>query len=270
MNSRKIIGFSTVLMLIFSSFTIPGMAEIQNEPQAVFSLEPTGEDLEILNSQPKQSEPRAWIVSPTGKKTPTQVVSEDELKGLVEYRDNTKSNNKNGGITTLDFSEDYGTYIYNYVWQSYLQDYNSTDAYKFFQGSCSIENRTGSNITLKYIQSESKSNTWSVTGKVDIEAEFKVAMLAKLKANIGGSVTNTWTTSSSSTIETTMTVRPGYLGKLSRYKQGAYSGGAGSWKKYKLVKATGEDIDMGLYYETGTAWGICQNIDNYKAVETQL
>jgi len=257
----------TILALVIVNMTQPVLAETQYEPQPVFSLEPTGEDLERLNSQPQEPDPIAWTEDLNGNITPTETISNEELKGLVEYVDEEHGNFDNNGGVSVNFMEDYGTYIYSYVWQYYTENYNAIDRYRFFQGSCSVENLTGSDITLKYIQAQSKSNTWSVTGKVEVEAEFKVAMLAKLTANAGVSVTHSWVTQASSTIEMTMTVRPGYTGTLSRYKQGAYSRGAGCWKKYKVIKATGQVTDLGSYYETGTAWGICQNVDNYIAQE---
>lgn len=65
----------------------------------------------------------------------------------------------------------------------------------------------------------------------------------------------------------TPTVSPGKTGKISRYKKGAYSGGAGCWTKYKVIKATGQVTNLGSYYETGSAWGICGSEDNYIADE---
>jgi hypothetical protein len=265
MNIKRFIGLSAVLAFLIVGVVIPDYAKAQSDPQAVFSLQPTKEDLEILNSQPKQPEPKAWFVDLNGNKTPTEVISKDELKGLAEHVDETQ----NADIK-LQFVEDHGTYIYSYVWQYYTENYNSKDMYKFFQGSCSVENGTGSNMTLKYTQGETKQNTWIVTGKVEVEPEFGVKILAKLNVNAGVTVSKSSTTQSSTNIETTMTVRPGYRGVLSRYKQGEYSSGAGCWKKYKVIKATGEMTDLGYYYETGTAWGICNNIDNYKATETKL
>ncbi|MBJ6363932.1 hypothetical protein ACFOQM_22145 [Paenibacillus sp. GCM10012307] len=252
-----------IASVCFASIPIIVAAEANNEPKPIFSVQPSESDLEILNSQPKEPEPTAWFVDNNGVASSTPVISKEELNGEITY-------SSSGEVITPSFVEDYGTYIYSYSWQHYVQNSELTDPYRFFYGLVSLENRTGSNQQLKYSQTNSVSNTWNVSGKVDIETEFRVAMLAKLKANIGSSVSKSWTQQSSSTIESTMTVRPGYIGELSRYKQGAYSGGSGVWKKYKIVKSTGEATDLGFYYETGTAWGICENIDRWRQVEIKL
>lgn len=265
MNAKRIISTVCVAALLLGS-PATGLAESNdNSSTGVFSLQPTEIDRKFMDSRvKKEPEPTAWFVGNDGVTNEVPIITEEELKGLIEYND------QNNGWITPSFTEDYGTYIYQYNWKYYTQNHQSTDPYKFFQGSVSLENGTGSNMTLKYTQTQSKSNTWNITGKVEVEAEFKVAMLAKLSANVGGSVSDSWTTYSSSSVENTMTVRPGYKGTLSRYKQGAYSGGAGTWQKYKVVKATGDVTDLGTYFETGTAWGIQNNVDNYRAVEVKF
>ncbi|WP_338554245.1 hypothetical protein [Paenibacillus sp. KS-LC4] len=71
----------------------------------------------------------AYFEDLNGKKTKTKIVSDDEFTGRKEFNDSTSS----GGITP-QFTEDYGTYFYQYNWKYYVPNYNSYSMYKFYKG----------------------------------------------------------------------------------------------------------------------------------------
>lgn len=252
MKKMRILSLISIIVILCVNTMLPVSAESVTSGQ--FSLQPTERDLEILNSQPTPPPVEAWTIGLDGKKQSAQVISTDELLGKVTYSDKQNKSGKHG-VTPM-FYEDYGSYIYSYEWENYVQNYNTYDMYHFYQGQCSFSNRTQRDVTLSYTQQNSNTSTWQVTGKVEVESSFKVAILGKIQANIGVEVASTSTSQVGETIGASITVQPNYIGYISRYKAGAQSGGAGCWHKYKVIKASGQVTDLGYYYESGSAYAI--------------
>lgn len=218
----------------------------------------------VQDSKINEFKHKAWLITPDGKKVPSEIISEDELHGKIEYND-IELTNKDSPITP-NFIEDHGTYFYSYEWQYYVPKYSSYDQYHFYKGSCSFANYTNDPVPLTYEQNTSCTSTWSFTGKVEAEAGFKVAILADMKAKAGIEVSTEHTSYKGETIGATITIPTKKTGYIYRYKGGQYSGGSGCWRKYKVYKATGQSEDMGLYYETGDAWGIVKVNDHWKGI----
>lgn len=212
------------------------------ELKPIFSDIPDKDDLKLINKN-KLPAPEAWMISADGKKTSVKIVEKEK---------------KNGEISA-DFVSGY----IQYDWVRYDPKYSSTDQYKHFVNSLSLKNTTTQTIPLKYTQTNSKTNTWTVTGKVEVEAKFKVAVLADLKGKFGLDITDSWYTGSSTTVEFTMNVAPGKTGKISKYLAGKQSSGAGVWRAHHILSGA----DLGYYYETGGAWGIDPDVVNYIASE---
>lgn len=205
----------------------------------------------------------AYFVDLNGKKTKTQIVSDDEFTGQKEFNDSKATNP--GQISPL-FSEDYGTYIYQYNWKYYLPNYESYSMYKFYKGQVTFQNASSSTqpVPLSYSQTSQSQSTWTTTGRIEAEAGFKVAVLAEMKAKIGLEVSYQHTSYTGETIGATVSVPKGRTGYIYRYKGGQYTGGSGAWDKWKVVKATGQATNLGIYYETGNAWGIVKTDDHWK------
>lgn len=203
----------------------------------------------------------AYFEDLNGNKIKTQIVSDDEFTGQKEFSDSTNS----GGITP-QFTEDYGTYIYQYNWKYYVPNYDSYSMYKFYKGQVTFQNASSSTqlVPLSYSQTSSVQSVWTTTGRIEAEAGFKVSVLAEMKAKVGLEVSYQHTSYTGETIGATVHVPAGRTGYIYRYKAGQYTGGSGAWDKWKIVKATGQSTNLGIYYETGNAWGIIGSDDHWK------
>lgn len=262
LKMKRIISSVSIISVLFFC-VLPANAQTVTSGQ--FSLQPTTRDLQIINSQPAPPAVQAWTIGLDGTKQMVTPISNDELLGKVTHTDTSSISG-----AQPNFTQDYGTYIDSYVWQFYTQSYYNYDQYHFYQGECSFSNKTLNNVTLTYTQEQSNTSTWQVTGKVEVEAEFSVEILAKLTADVSVTVAKTSTSQTGETIGATITVQPGYEGYISRYKAGAQSGGAGEWEEYKVVKATGEVTNLGYYAESGSAYGIVPTDNHWQGWVTKL
>lgn len=236
---RRLISSIIILTILVFNFSIVVNAtekSIKSEPKVTFSNEPTRDDLKYVDNE--KLEEKAWIIDEKGMKS---LVNAKELTGEIEPK----------------FIS--GRVLYTFL--RYDQNVTKENTYQHFVSSVSLLNTTTEAISLKYTQQNSKSNTWTTTGKVEVEAEFKVAVLAKAKATFGASITDSHTTSSSATVEFTMTVPKGKTGKISKYYAGKYSGGQGVWTGYDVIGG----YPVGNYYELGSAWTVEPAESNYVA-----
>lgn len=209
-------------------------------PKAVFSTVPTADDLKLM--EPGNQNVKSWIIDENGKK---------------EFVPNMNISNNDNMISPAYVE---GRLVYTFL--RYDQNVTKSNMYQHFVSSVSILNTTTKPIPLKYTQVNSTSNTWTVTGKVEVEAEFKAAVLAKLKGTFGLSVEKSWTTSSSSSVEFDIEVPVGKTGLISKYYAGKYSGGQGVWRVQDVIGG----YDPFTYYEEAGAWGIATNEVNFKAL----
>lgn len=232
---KFISAFIIVTIFAINFCTIAHANEINKNSEGVFSTVPDEDDLSLIE-QGNQSV-KSWIIDENGNK---------------KY----VTNKIMGSITP---SYVVGRLVYTFI--RYDQNVTKSNNYQHFVSSVSLLNTTQDPIPLKYTQQNSKSNTWTVIGKVEAEAEFKVAVLAKLKASFSASVTDSWTTASSSSVEFTMNVPVGKTGKISKYYAGKYSGGQGVWRVQDVIGG----YEPFTYYEEAGAWGIEKNEVNYKA-----
>lgn len=236
---RRILSIIMITVCIFSLCLSKVNAEtiINSEnSNVIFSTIPDADDLKLMD--PIKSDVKSWMVDKHGHK---------------KYVKNMNTSN----ISTYSFTV--GRLLYTFL--RYDENVTKTNDYQHFVSSVSLRNTTKDPIKLKYTQSSSKVNYWSVTGKVEAEAEFKVAMLSKLKATFGASISTSTTTTASETVEFTINVPVGKTGKISKYYAGKYSGGQGVWS----VKDAIGGYDKGYYYEEAGAWAIERSEVNYKA-----
>lgn len=233
---KKIVSVLMVLTIFSTSFSSTVYAEETTKiPDSTFSTIPDDDDLALIEKENQNG--KAWIIDKNGNKK--QVTKRSF-----------------GTISPL-YTE--GRLVYTFV--RYIQNVTKSNEYQHFVSSVSIYNDTTKPITLKYTQQSTKSNEWSVTGKVEVEAEFKVSVLAKLKSTFGSSVTSACKTASSSSVEFTIEVPVKKTGKISKYYAGKYTGGQGVWSVQDVIGG----YDPYTYYEDAGAWGIAKNEVNYKA-----
>lgn len=233
---KRIISLCLVMAVCCSLYTTASAVGSGNTVGSVFSSTPTEYNLRLMDRCQEQETVKAWIVDNNGNRTEvapmdmTNVHSRSFVNGRIEW-----------------------TFL------RYDQNVTKESDYQHFVGSSSFRNRGVETETMHYVQSETVENVWTVTGKVDVEAQLKVTILNSLKTTFGLNVVNEKTTQSSDVWEFDLDVPVGKKGTISKYYAGKYSGGQGVW--------TGEDIiggyDAGYYYEEASAWGIAQNEVNW-------
>jgi hypothetical protein len=211
------------------------------EQKAFFSTVPTSDNLKKM--EPVNQDVKAWTIDQNGNKkfvTPMNLA------------------NTNDNMVSPMYVE--GRLVYTFI--RYDQNVTKSAMYQHFVSYVSLRNTTQDPIPLKYTQQNSTTNAWQVTGKVEAEAEFKTAMLAKLKASFGLSVSDTKTTYSSTNVEFTINIPVGKTGKISKYYAGKYSGGQSVWSVQDVIGG----YPPFTYYEEASAWGIATNEVNYDAI----
>lgn len=240
---KKILGFLLVISIIFnfSTLTVKATPTSDADTDVVFSTTPSKDDLKLV--EPVNQNVKAWI---------------KDANGNIQFV-NPKFSPKirNGNIIQPNYVE--GRLVYTFL--RYEDNVSKSNPYQHFVSSVSIKNTTNDPITLKYYQQKTTTNTWSVTGNIEVEAQFSVQVLAKLKAKFGASVTKSHTTYSSDSVEFTMNVPVGKTGKISKYYAGKFTGGYGVWKVQDVIGG----YEPWTYYEEVGAWGIEPNEVNYQA-----
>jgi hypothetical protein len=141
-------------------------------------------------------------------------------------------------------------YIYQY--DHYDLNYTKTDKKHFYVSSVSIENRTGSSVTLKYVQQQSKTTKWDISVNLEGETSAGNEFLAKIKVKAGIDVTKESVSYASTTVEFTATVRSQYEGIIEKYKGGINGSGAMAYRKYSPSGTSW----IGMYYETAGGWAV--------------
>lgn len=202
-----------------------------------FTTKPDKYEIE-QQKQYKLPTPKAYHMAINGNIVSTEILDDED----IIRRPNT-------GISPMGYWED--GYYY------------ASDNYRFFVSQVNWWNKTHETVTLKYIQRETVTTEWDVSGKIEADAEFRVQFLAALQAKFGAQVTHTHITEKSDEIEAQMNVPPGHEAYINKYKGGAYSGGSAVWYKY-YVTPNHDYILVGTYIETNQGgWGIMSNVISY-------
>ncbi|MEX1029745.1 MAG: hypothetical protein WDZ91_06830 [Paenibacillaceae bacterium] len=149
-----------------------------------------------------------------------------------------------GGVSTNDWWD--SPYFYEYISNSYTQTSSSNDPYHYLVGQTQAYNGTSSPATLSYTQASSTTSHWSVTSQVSATADLKTNYLQKLSLTLGGTYTNSNTTTSSTTILYTISVSAGKTGYIFAWLPGGYSYGTAKYKEYLYSTVSGQ------FYATGT------------------
>lgn len=234
---KKIVGIFLALVFCVSMCGNASAIEMNGTNDGVvFSTIPTENDLRLMDRGQEDETVKAWIIDSEGNKT--------EVDPVDMANPNSRS-----------FIE--GRFEYTFV--RYDQSVTKSNDYQHFVSSCSFRNRGTEAVPLQYTQTTTVRNDWSVTGKIDVEAEFKLAVLKSLQAKFGASVCDVHSTEESEKVEFTLSVPVGKTGKISKYYAGKYSGGQGVWLMEDIVSGS----SAGYYYEEATAWGIATNEVNY-------
>lgn len=234
MNKRFVCAGLAMVMclsLCTSAFATDSLGE------AVFSTIPTEENLRLKDRCQENNPVEAWIIDDTGNKT------------YIDPIDMTNSKNRSFIDGRIEW-----TFL------RYEESVTKSNKYQHFVSSVSLRNNGTEPVPLRYTQREEVENRWEVTGKIDVEPNFKIAILAALEATFGLNVTDAHTTKASTEVEFNLTIPVGKTGEISKYYAGKYTGGQGVWQ--------GTDIFNGgsigyLYYEEATAWAIAKNEVNY-------
>lgn len=229
---KKVMSLILVFMMCLS-LSIPAFAS-NVSTDVVFSSTPSESDMRLIDHCQEDEEVVAWIIDPEGNKTFVEPIANMNTRSFIN-----------------------GQVLWTFV--KYNENVTKSNDYQHFISSVGLRNRGPDPVPLKYIQTESNQNQWTVTGKVEAEAEFKVAMLAKLKATFGLNIAASKTTYSSTEVEFTLSIPPGKTGKISKYYAGKYSGGQGVWHGENIISGA----DAGYYYELGSAWAIATNETNF-------
>ncbi|MCD1258813.1 hypothetical protein B5M42_008190 [Paenibacillus athensensis] len=167
----------------------------------------------------------------------------------------------NGGVSVQGFTD--GSYFYDWAYYNPNTYQTSWQDRKHFPiGSVYAQNNSPNPMVISYSQANTKTTTWTFTGKVSGEAGFTVAVLASAKLTVGFDVSTQRTTTSTSTITSTATISAYKQGEIDAYHTGVYSGGYGVWNKY-YVTPQGTHINAGTYNEFGSAWTVGLNNINY-------
>ncbi|MHB1652430.1 MAG: hypothetical protein ACYCVD_08120 [Desulfitobacteriaceae bacterium] len=195
---------------------------------------------------------KGFIVSPNGTKTPLTSPIHVIDKATLEKANNAKGSKSK--VSPNDFWN--GSYYYEYISGSYSQDSYNSDPYHYGVGQTQTYNSTIDNQTLTYLQNNGVTSYWSVSTNISTTAELKTEWLNKLAVTLGTIFTSASTTQASTSISTSITVRPGYSGLIQAFLPGGYSGGWAAYKEYYYDSYTGTFIATGNNldeYESGWA-----------------
>jgi hypothetical protein len=212
-----------------------------------FTTEPDVYEIE-RQKQYTQPMPEAYHRDINGNLVSTEMVDDqDIIRGT------------NTGISPMGYWQN----GYYYVFARYEPNTYKTDNYRFFVSQVNWWNKTRETVILKYTQKETVITEWDVSGKIELDAKFKVKFLATLQGRFGAQVTQRHVTERSDIVEAQMNVPPGYEAYINKYKGGAYAGGSAVWYKY-YVTPNNDYILVGTYTETNQGgWGIMSNVTSY-------
>jgi hypothetical protein len=242
---KRTITLLMMTSLVLTTF-LPSFGATSTKP--TFSTTPTQQDLKLRKNT---SVPyKAWLEDKKGNKTEVT-----PLKDLPKPA-------SPGTITAQSFNSGAYTYTYN----TYGQYQSQVDKYHFFVSAVEVVNYTSSNMTLKYTQQQTKTVTWTFTGRVSAEAELSAAMFSKIKGTIGIDGSRSATELSGTSYEFTATVHPGKLGRIAKYKQGLYSAGTAYWDKW-LPSTNGTKKWVSFYNESAGVWAVDEFNDIFRAWE---
>lgn len=142
-------------------------------------------------------------------------------------------------IRPNDYWDSNNTHFYEYVDGSYSQTIHIDDQYHFQVGHTQSYNATTLPSTLAYTQQTSVTTQWAVTAQISVTPKLKAKFLQELGVTLGGSYTDTHTTSSSTTILNSISIAPGKTGYINAWLPGGYSYGTAKYKEYLYNSFTG-------------------------------
>lgn len=195
------------------------------------------------------------VLQPVLKSNFTNVPTEHQLKIMEE---NTREYPIKEDITTLEITPE----GYQRKYGEVVFDTRSIINRHKFIGQVSAYNKTSTSGTLQYRQDSTVTTKWSVSSSVSGNAEISAPFLSKIKADLGVTVGSSITTSKTSTVSYTSTVRPGRTGYIDAYHKAGYGSGYIKWWDYT---PTGVLVRTGKTTVSGNT--IVKNSVHYDAYE---